>query len=358
LLHKSGYEVLFADVIDSLVDRMNSTSSYKVIELGSEGTEETTITNYRAINYKTHEDDMIEAVSTADIVTCSVGASILKFIAPVIAKGIDRRADNVPLCVIACEDALAATDTLAQHIKDPMNTDPERLESHHLRARFANSFTDRIVPAQDPNAGLDVKMEKFFDWVIDDIGIPSLEGVQWVTNLSPFVERRLYTANTCRVAAAYHGHNRKKSTVSDALKDANIMEEVRGVLDETNSLIDAEDQAAYVERILKRFSNPHLKLDIEREGRRPLRKLSRKECLIGPAAKLAEKNQPIRFLLNAIEMGLRFQNVDQDQESKELADLMSQSSADDIVEKVCGIRMNDKLYSQLLQVVKRVQGGK
>merc|ERR1712193_133422 len=118
-LHNSGYEVIFADVADALIDKINDTPSYKVIEVGTEGTTENTITNYRAINSKTHESDLIDEISQADIVTCSIGPNILKFIAPVIAKGIDRRPE------------------------DP-----------HLRARYANSAIDRIVPAQDPDAGL------------------------------------------------------------------------------------------------------------------------------------------------------------------------------------------------------------
>merc|ERR1712000_117543 len=81
-LHNSGYEVVFADVMDALIDKINSSPSYRVIEVGSEGTTENTITNYRAINSKTHEEDLIKEIATADVVTCSVGPNILKFIAP------------------------------------------------------------------------------------------------------------------------------------------------------------------------------------------------------------------------------------------------------------------------------------
>ncbi|KAG5984954.1 hypothetical protein E4U55_002361 [Claviceps digitariae] len=365
-LHNSGYEVVFADVVDSLIDKINAAPSYKVIEVGTEGTSEKTITNYRAINSKTHEEDLINEIATADVVTCSVGPNILKFIAPVIAKGIDRRAsDKSPLHVIACENAIGATDTLAQHIKDPKNTAPERLEDHHLRARYANSAIDRIVPAQDPNAGLDVTLEKFFEWVVDktpfeDVGIPSIEGIQWVDNLAPFIERKLYTVNTGHATAAYHGYNRRKRTVYDALQDKDIMSEVRGALMETKNLIvskhkfEEEDQAAYVEKIIKRIGNPHLEDAVERVGRAPLRKLSRKERFIGPAAELAENGQPIKYLLDAIEMCFRFQNVEDDEESKELAKIMSENSSEDIVSKVCGIQATEKIHPQLVQVVQRV----
>ncbi|PNY29028.1 Mannitol-1-phosphate 5-dehydrogenase [Tolypocladium capitatum] len=366
-LHNSGYDVIFADVVDSLIDRINDTPSYKVIEVGSDGTAEITITNYRAINSKTHEEDLIEAIRAAEIVTCSVGPNVLKFIAPVIAKGIDRRSDDVtPLHVIACENAIGATDTLAQHIKDPRNSPPHRLDTHHRRARYANSAIDRIVPAQDPNAGLDVTLEKFFEWVVDktpfeDVGIPAIDGINWVDNLQPFIERKLFTVNTGHATAAYHGYNRKKRTVYDALQDKDIMFEVRGALLETKNLlvskhnIDEHDQLAYMEKIIKRIGNPHLEDAVERVGRAPLRKLSRKERFIGPAAELADKDQPVKFLLDAVEMCFRFQDVDEDDESKELAVIMSENTPEEVVAKVCGVQASEKIFPQLVKVVKRVQ---
>ncbi|KAK7420538.1 hypothetical protein QQX98_002737 [Neonectria punicea] len=366
-LHNSGYDVVFADVNGDLIDQINSTSSYRVIEVGTAGTTENTITNYRAINSRTHEEDLIEEIRTADVVTCSVGPNILKFIAPVIAKGIDARStDESPLHVIACENAIGATDTLAGHIKDPRNTAPERLDDHHLRARYANSAIDRIVPAQDPNAGLDVTLEKFFEWVVDrtpfeDVGIPDIEGINWVDNLQPFIERKLFTVNTGHATAAYHGYNRRKRTVFDALQDKEIMAEVRGALMETKTLITSkhnigeEAQVAYVNRIIKRIGNPHLEDAVERVGRAPLRKLSRKERFIGPAAELAENGQPIKYLLDAIEMTFRFQDVEDDEESSELAKIMAAQGAEDVVKQVCGIQDSEKIFPQLVEVVKRVQ---
>ncbi|KAL6851380.1 hypothetical protein ACO1O0_008508 [Amphichorda felina] len=366
-LHNSGYEVIFADVADTLIDRINSSPSYKVIEVGTEGTTENTITNYRAINSKTHEAELIKEISTADVVTCSVGPNILRFIAPVIAKGIDSRPEDLtPVHVIACENAIGATDTLASFIKDPQNTAPERLDDHDKRARYANSAIDRIVPAQDPNAGLDVTLEKFFEWVVEktpfeDIGIPDIKGINWVSNLGPFIERKLFTVNTGHATAAYHGYNRRKRTVYDALQDKQIMAEVRGALNETKNLvvlkheIEEDAQAAYVEKIIKRISNPHLEDAVERVGRAPLRKLSRKERFVGPAAELAEMDQPIKFLLDAIEMAFRFQNVEDDDESKELAQIMSDNGPEDVVAKVCGVQSTEKVFPQLVQVVKRVQ---
>lgn len=353
--------------MDNVIDQLNASKSYKVIQVGAEGTSETTITNYRAINSKTHEADVIKEITTADVVTCSVGPNILKFIAPVIAKGIDARPnDATPIAVIACENAIGATDTLAEHIKHPKCTSEDRLEDHHERARYANSAIDRIVPAQDPNAGLDVKLEKFYEWVVDrspfhDHAPPPIDGVKWVDNLIPYIERKLFTVNTGHAAAAYHGYYLQKTTVYDALQDKKIVEEVNKALRETSALIvakhgiNADEQTAYVKKIITRIGNPHLEDAVERVGRAPLRKLSRKERFIGPAAELAEEGKPFTALLDAAEMAFRFQNVEGDDESAELAKIMESMSADEVVQKVCGLSEKDKLYSHVIEVVKRVQ---
>jgi mannitol-1-phosphate 5-dehydrogenase len=366
-LHNSGYEVIFAEVNDTTVQKLNAQKSYKVIEVGADGTSESTITNYRAINSRLNEAALVQEIATADLVTCSVGPHILKFLAPVIAKGIDARStDLTPVAVIACENAIGATDTLAEFIKAPENTNPDRLADYDQRARFANSAIDRIVPAQDPDAGLDVRLEKFYEWVVErtpfaDHEPPAIEGIHWVDNLQPFIERKLYTVNTGHATAAYHGYVRRKSTVYDALQDREIQEEVKKALANTASLITQkhgipqDEQQAYVDKIVRRISNPHLEDAVERVGRAPLRKLSRKERFIGPAAELAEHGKDCGALLDAAEMAFRFQNVEGDDESFKLAEIMEHNAPEDVVKQVCGLEPREKLFPAVVDVVKRVQ---
>jgi len=368
-LHKSGYEVVFVDVMDSIIELLQNNKSYKVIQVGAEGESTSEITNYRAINSKTHEEDVIKEISTADIVTCSVGPNILKFIAPVIAKGVDARPNEAtPIAVIACENAIGATSTLAEYIKHEKNTPSHRLDDHHERARYANSAIDRIVPAQDPNAGLDVKLEKFYEWVVEETPFkggaerPSIEGIKWVDNLTPYIERKLFTVNTSHAAAAYHGYNRKCKTVYDALQDPTILSHVLAACKETSNLIVSkhgipeQEQKDYVDKIIKRIGNPHLEDAVERVGRAPLRKLSRKERFIGPASELAEQGKECSALLECAEMAFRFQDVEDDEESKELAKIMRESGPKDVVINVCGIEADHPLFPKLVSVVEKVQG--
>ena len=347
---------------------MQQTKSYTVTEIGTEGTKENVITNYRAINSKTHEADVIKEIAKADIVTCAVGPNILKFIAPVIAKAIDARTASTPLAVIACENMIGATDRLAGFIKEPKNTPADRLADIGKRARFANSAIDRIVPGQDADAGLNVKIESFFEWVVDespwkpDFSHPEINGVKWVDDLTPYIERKLFTVNTSHAAAAYYGHNRHKATVDEAMADKEIHDIVRAAVRETAHLIvnkhgvSQKEQQEYVEKIVSRISNPHLKDNVERVGRAPLRKLGRKERFVGPAAELAERGENVEALLGCIEMAFLFQNVEGDDESKELATIIKENDAETITKKVTGLTESDKLYPKVLDIVKKVKG--
>ena len=147
--------------------------------------------------------------------------------------------------------------------------------------------------------GLDVTIESFFEWVVDRTPFggaePEISGVTWVDDLEPFIERKLFTVNTAHAAAAYHGLDRGWVQIREALATPELQAEVRAVLDETKALLvekhgfTADEQQAYIEKTLKRISNPDLPDTCERVGRGPLRKMSRHERFIGPAAELVER---------------------------------------------------------------------
>jgi mannitol-1-phosphate 5-dehydrogenase len=363
-LHESGFEVVFVDVVENIINSLSSNPKYEVTEISEEGENTKTIDNYRAINSKTHEADVVKEIATADVVTCAVGPNVLKFIAPVIAKGIEARTEPKPVAVIACENAIGATDTLHGFIKD--HTPENRRASLYDRAQFANSAIDRIVPTQPADAGLNVRIEKFYEWVVEQtpfgkIGHPDIPAIHWVDNLQPYIERKLFTVNTGHATAAYFGYNAGKKTIHDALSDQKIRKAVHDVLDETAALIVAkhgiskEEQQEYVDTIINRISNPYLEDVVERVGRAPLRKLSRNERFINPASQLAERGMKFDALLGSIEQALRFQNVSGDDESVELAKILKEKPADEATQHLTGLDAKHPLYSHVLKLVEKVK---
>lgn len=363
-LHTAGYEVVFVDVVDSVISQLQSTPSYRVVEVGVRGESTRHVSNYRAINSKTNPEAVVAELADADLVTCAVGPNILKFIAPLIARGIDARAASTPLAVIACENAIGASDMLLDHVKE--HTSSSRIASLSDRARFANSAIDRIVPMQLPDQGLDVRIEKFSEWVVDQKPFapfphPPIDAIHWVDDLLPFIERKLYTVNTGHATAAYFGYVSDKHMVHDALEDPFIRARVHAALEETSRLIvakfgvDPATQRAYADRIVNRISSRALRDVITRVCRAPLRKVSLRERFIGPASQLAERGDRPDALMLAFEQALRFQRVEGDDESFKLAEILHDFGPYDATAKLTGLSRDHPLFAQAAEHVSNVQ---
>ena len=61
--------------MDSIIEQLQKNKSYTVTEISDDGEKVNTIKNYRAINSKTHEKDVIDEISSADLVCCSENRS-------------------------------------------------------------------------------------------------------------------------------------------------------------------------------------------------------------------------------------------------------------------------------------------
>jgi mannitol-1-phosphate 5-dehydrogenase len=358
VLHQAGHHVTFVDVDDALIGSLNSAESYRVIETGVTARIHT-VTNFSGINSRTDPDSVVSAIAGADVVTTAVGPRILEFVAPLIARGLAARAQSSPLAVMACENAIEATDTLRSFVAQ--HAPPDIL----ARAQFANTAVDRIIPLQDDVNGLDVTVEDFSEWVVDRTAFegnpPSLPDVHFVDDLAPFIDRKLFTVNTGHASIAYLGLRAGFSHIAQALEDDGVASVVNAVLAETTEMLvarhggDLSEQRRYVARTLERFRNPELNDELERVGRQPLRKLSRHERLIAPAAALAESGVDPTALLAAIEAAMYF-DVPSDSESVELQRLRSSGTAEEIVKTICGIDDQHPLRPALVNTIARTMG--
>ena len=328
LLRDGGYEVVFSDVADALVDAINEVDSYTVHEAGPGGTDHV-VTGFRAVNSRTHPAAVAEEVATADVATTAVGPTVLRFVAPSIVAGLAlRSADSAPLQVMACENAIGATDLLRREIVAAAGGDAETLLA---RAVFANTAVDRIVPAQPEGSGVDVTVEPYFEWAIEsgpfEGALPNIPGAHFVDDLAPYIERKLFTVNTGHAATAYFGARAGIERISDALADPAIAASVSAALEETSAVLVAEhgldpaDLADYRATILERFRNPALVDTVQRVGRQPLRKISRHERFVGPAAMAAERGLPAEALVAAVSAALEFDDP-ADEQSVELQQLL------------------------------------
>ncbi|PWH06182.1 mannitol-1-phosphate 5-dehydrogenase [Brachybacterium endophyticum] len=359
LLHEAGYEVVFADVADALIDSLDAADSYTVRTVGQEPTE-TVVDGFRAVNSAKDLDALTAEIASADIVTTAVGVHILRFVAPAIAAGLAARPDGAPrAAVMACENAINATDTLEQEIR--ANFAGEDLDE---RALFANTAVDRIVPVQDPAAGLDVTVEDFHEWAVDRTPFqgeePDVPGITWVDDLIPYIERKLFTVNTGHATTAWLGWAAGYATIADAIEDASVEESVRAVLAETSALLiakhgfDQETLQAYATKVLGRFHNRALPDPVERVGRAPLRKLSRHDRIVGPAAELAERGLEATALLDSLSAALAF-TPEGDEEAAQLQEILRTQDAASATSTITGLEEGHPLFSQVTDRISRRQ---
>ncbi|MDY3049485.1 MAG: mannitol-1-phosphate 5-dehydrogenase [Rothia sp. (in: high G+C Gram-positive bacteria)] len=360
ILHEAGYELVFSDVAAPLIEALNQEETYTVHEVGHDP-KDLTISGFRGINSAEDPQQLAEEIATAELVTTAVGPTILKFVAVNIAQGLKLRAEkgiDSKVAVMACENAINATDALAEEIRKHY---PEADQV----AIFANTAVDRIVPNQAAGQGLDVTVENYYEWAVEtgpfQGQVPEIPGATWVEDLAPYITRKLFTVNTGHATVAYFGQQAGISKLSDALEVPEIRAKVEATLAETKDLIvrkfgfEPEVQQAYVEKILARFANPDLPDTTERVGRSPLRKISRHERFVGPAAELAELGRPTQALVTTLGALLDFK-VEEDPESVELQGLLEQVrsgqlTAADLTQQLTGLEPEHPLYPALLALV-------
>ncbi|WAB80478.1 mannitol-1-phosphate 5-dehydrogenase [Microcella daejeonensis] len=363
LLHEAGHDLVFVDVNAPLIAQITAADSYRVIEIG-EQERSTVVTGFTAIDSSADRAAAVAAVASADIVTCAVGPTVLRFIAPVIADGLRARsADLPPVVVMACENALGATDLLHGRIAEALGDDAEAVLA---RGVFANTAVDRIVPAQDAS-DLDVRVEHFCEWAIETGpfagAVPSIPGAHFVPELAPYIERKLFTVNAGHAACAYFGHLAGAATIDEGMRVPSVRAAVEAVLLETSRLLvdrhgfAAAEQDAYRETALQRFANPALADGVDRVGRQPMRKLSRDERFLSPARGLADLGVAPVAILAAVGAGLRFDVAD-DPESVALQQLLASEASDEqIVAEVMGVVAGEPLAAPLASVVAEVRAG-
>ena len=357
LLHEAGYDLVFSDVASELVDAINAASEYTVHEAGPGGRDHV-VTGFRAVDSRRDPEAAADAVATADVVTTAVGPTVLRFVAPVIVAGLERRPAGAPsVAIMACENAIGATDLLREEI---VSIAGERAPELLAKAVFANTAVDRIVPAPQASKGIDVTVEPYVEWAIEAGpfagNTPRIPGAHFVDALAPYIERKLFTVNTGHAATAYLGARAGFATIAESLADPAIETAVGAALEETSAVLvarhglDPADLAAYRARILERFRNPELPDTVQRVGRQPLRKLSRHERFVGPAAEAAERGLRTEALVEAIGAALAFADP-ADEEAVRLQELLRVRTADELVSEVSGLDAGHPLFAAVRDAV-------
>ena len=362
VLAQAGYELVFADVVEELLSQINTRKEYTV-HVSDHNSYDIEVKGVRAVN--SGSEEAVQEIAGADIVTTAVGLRILKFVAPTVAKGIAARkaaGNGKPLNVIACENGLKATSQLKELVYAQL--DPETAAWAEKHVGFPDAAVDRIVPPVRCEIPLDVAVEEYFEWDVERASfvgpVPEIKGMTPVDNLLAYVERKLFTLNTGHATAAYLGKMKGIATIGECVADPKIAAIVKEAMQQSGEGLvrkfgfDHDAHFAYIEKILRRFSNPYLRDECDRVGREPLRKLAPNDRLILPMMTAKGFGLPYDKLLLAIGGALHFDNA-QDAQSVEMLESIKNEGLEATVAKYTGIPAGDPLIAEISDAYKRVE---
>ena len=362
VLAQAGYQVVFADVVADLLDQINNRKQYTV-HVTDTVSRDIVITDICAVH--SGSEAAVAEIAGADLITTAVGLRILKFVAPAIAKGLAARmaaGEEKPLNIIACENGLKATSQLNELTFALLSPDVAAWAEKHVG--WPDAAVDRIVPPVRCEVPLDVAVEEYFEWDVERsafVGaIPAIAGMTPVDNLEAYVERKLFTLNTGHATAAYIGKMKGLGTIGESIADPAVFPVVKAVMQQSGEGLvrkfgfDHDAHFAYIEKILKRFSNPYLKDDVDRVGREPLRKLAPNDRLILPMLTARGFGLPYDKLLLAIGAALHFDNPADPQSVEMLAAIAAEGVAATVV-KYTGLAADDPVVAEIEAAYKAVE---
>ncbi|HIW32358.1 MAG TPA: mannitol-1-phosphate 5-dehydrogenase [Candidatus Paenibacillus intestinavium] len=354
LLQEAQYHITFVDVNEDLVNHLKEKQQYTV-QYANENSDKFVVNNVTALSGN-DISKIAELITSANIITTAVGVHILPYIAPAIAEGITKRAElNLPpLAVVACENAIRASSILKNHVESLLSEDLK--QTYEQFVTFPDAAVDRIVPIQHHEDPLFVTVEPFYEWTIEKTNWPSnvplIGGVHYVDQLDAYIERKLFTVNTGHCTAAYHGFIKGYTTIQEAMQDEEIVQEVRGVLQESGDALIAEyglertEHHLYIEQILERFKNHYLTDEIVRIGRSPIRKISPDDRLIRPALLAYQHGIKVNHLTKAVAAALVYK-VNDDKEAIELQQFLLDHGIDRTLTKYTGLVEGHPLHEQI-----------
>lgn len=329
LFSEAGMHVLFVDVAPDIVHGINRDYAYPHITVSAAGREVRTIGNVSAC-FSSDEKRVIEAISSAEIIATSVGASVLPIIAGVLARGLRTRfahvpnlpSTTVPACrpvnILLCENLHDASHVMRRLLLAQLGNDAT--EWLDAQVGLLETSIGRMIPIPSEElrsihpAAVCVEPYRFLPYDAAAVKgvlpqVPGLIGDHTVS-FSFYAERKLYIHNMGHCLCAFLGALRDVEFIADAIALPEIRYFVRAAMMESAIALSIAYKAslgslvAHIDDLLLRFDNAALKDTVARVGRDPIRKLAPGDRFFGAILLARGVNVPHVHLLFGAALGL------------------------------------------------------
>ncbi|QCI16215.1 mannitol-1-phosphate 5-dehydrogenase [Buchnera aphidicola] len=363
ILSESGYDVIFSDIDQNLINIINSNQQYTVKIVGNHQEKIINVRKVSAVHF--HDLKIMKIISSVKLITTAVGANALHVVALILAQGILLKIKNgsiTPLNIIACENKVQASSFLKKEILKKLS--PIYHDYLNKYVGFIDCSIDTIIPLVHFKNNKDVLFllaEDFKEWIVDvnqfKGDLPKIIDIKYSDNLKSFIERKLFTLNTGHAIAAYLGLMKNYNSIQESMLDEEIRLVVKSAMEESGLVLikrynfNKNEHANYINKIFSRFDNPFLSDSLKRIARNPLQKLGNKERLIGPLLGSIQYNLPYFNLSKGIAAAFHYHNP-QDLESMKISSFVKDKGIENAIIKICNLSKNSpELYSIILEYI-------
>jgi mannitol-1-phosphate 5-dehydrogenase len=373
LFGMAGYEVIFVDMDEFLVNELNRRGSYPVVIKGPDREKQLVIKNVKAI-HANRRNDVAESIRNAGIMAISVGKSALPAVASIVAEGLVRRQESHPgvvLDIILAENMRSADLFFGKRLREylprsfPLENQVGLVETSI--GKMVPMMTDRDLEEDF----LQVFAEPYNTLILDKQGfkgeIPELEELALKENMKAWVDRKVFIHNLGHTSAAYFGHYLLPDAkyMYEVLSHKKVLEFTRELMQEAARILrsaypsefSAEELTEHIHDLLQRFQNRSLGDTIYRVGCDIGRKLGSDDRFMATIRLAMDQNQAFDMILEAMAMGFHFKATGENNQmfpadiefhSRVRADL------DLVLQDICGLdRANDALM--ITQLKSRIE---
>ncbi|MCL1944604.1 MAG: hypothetical protein FWF56_02195 [Firmicutes bacterium] len=297
VLNNSGFDICFVDTDKSMIDEINKKQSYNIF-FADDANTQIRIDGVAGININGSVLDLKKIIKDADLISTTLSIGTLKKIAPLLAQSINYRLQHtkIPLNIVVCEDNPKTASVLKDSILPHIERDLLPLVEQNIG--FVNATLDRIIPEQNNEDMLSIKVEPYWEWVVQDSNIvgakPELKGAIYVPELLPYIERKIFSIKTMGTALAYAGNYFGFTTVKQCIANKDIQELIKGLTNETGEYLvskhkfDRAEHLKYQQSVVDRLSNPYIDTHIWRICNKPISHLGVNERFVKPALDIFE----------------------------------------------------------------------
>ena len=357
LFFRSGYKLWFVDSSEQVVQLLNKEKRYRV-DIAKENADETEYIQVEGAYTPTQVSDIQIIINRISLVATSVGAVNIETTAVFlrnILMGMDfDKSLNWLICENAVRPSLKIRDILLKvdnpQFREFVTTKLGLVETQILRTGM-NASKEALQ--EHP---LTVRMQDWWSLPFDKdafIGpIPDVTGLLPKSNFKNELVRKIYTFNGTNGPIAYIGWvNGYKILHEAALAFISFFSDIQeesahGLIGEFG--LDEKEQREFMALAMKKYTDPALNDEIERNARDLRRKLGREERLVGPALLCLKHGKKPMAYARAIAAAYCYDGSS-DEGTCEVIQTIKMNGIKEALVKYSGLERDNELYWLVLE---------